>query len=92
MTELSTEVKDYIMKNRDIFEDVQNARKVNSGSPRVGEHSVLNYPKIMDEIIKYVEGFKKYKDDGDKSYKHRVLNSTYTFYNNMFDGDERLTS
>lgn len=89
MTELSTEVKDYIMKNRDIFEDVQNARKVNSGSPRVGEHSVLNYPKIMDEIIKYVEGFKKYKDDGDKSYKHRVLNSTYTFYNNMFDGDER---
>lgn len=87
MTDMSTEIKDYIMKNRNIFEDVQNSRKENSGSSRVGEHSILNYPKIMDDIIKYMQGFKKYKDSGDSSYKHKVIQSTYTFYNKMFDAD-----
>ena len=84
----STEVRDYILKNREMFEDVQDARKKNSGTSRVGEHSVLNYPKILDDMIKYLKGFKDYKGSGSKTYKHRVIQSTYNFYNSMFDSNE----
>lgn len=89
MLNTTSEVREYIMKNRDIFEDVQKAHHENSGTPRVGEHSILNYPKMIEDIIRYVEGFKKYKNDGNNEYKHKVLQSTYTFYNNMFSSSEQ---
>ena len=62
MLNTTTEIKEYIMKNRDIFEDVQKAHHENSGTPRVGEHSILNYPKMIEDMTRYVEGFKKYKN------------------------------
>lgn len=89
MLNSTSEVREYIMKNRDIFEDVQKARHENSGTSRVGEHSILNYPKMIEDMVRYVEGFKKYKNDGNKEYKHKVLQSTYNFYNGMFSGDEK---
>lgn len=89
MSDAMTEVKEYIMKNRNIFEDVQKAHRENSGTTRVGEHTILNYPKMVEDLTKYVEGFKKYKDSGDSSYKHKVLKSTYNFYNGMFDSSEK---
>ena len=78
-------VQDYVMKNRDLFESVQNVKNNISGTPRAGEHTILNYNKILDEMIKYLHGFHDYKTSGNQQYKHKVIKSTYAFYNNMFD-------
>lgn len=80
-------VQDYVLKNRDLFEDVQNSKaKASTSSARSGpgEHSILNYTKILEEMVKFLKGFHDYKQSGDKKYTNKVLQSTYSFYNNMF--------
>jgi len=85
-----TSVQDYILKNRDMFELVQDVRDNPSGTStsRNGEHTMLNYGKILDDMINYLEGFQSYKRSGEKKYKHKVITSTYGFYNAMFTSDK----
>lgn len=81
-------VQDYVLKNRDLFTAVHDTSRSNQGTSRLGNHSILNYPKILDEMIKYLKGYREYKSSGEKTYKHKVLESTYTFYNKMFESDK----
>ena len=81
-------VQDYVLKNRDLFTAVQDSSHRNQGNSRIGEHTILNYTKILDEMIKYLKGYREYKSSGEKTYKHKVLESTYTFYNKMFESDK----
>lgn len=80
-------IQDYILQNRDLFEGVQNSKSSSvSASPRngPGKHYVLNYLKILDEMIKYLKGYHDYKKAGDKKYISKILQSTYSFYDKMF--------
>jgi hypothetical protein len=81
-------IQDYVLKNRDLFTAVQDMGHRNVGTSRLGEHTILNYTKILDEMIKYIKGYREYKSSGEKNYKHKVLDSTYTFYNKMFESDK----
>ena len=81
-------VQDYVLKNRDLFTAIQDMSHSNMGTSRLGEHSVLNYTKILEEMIKYLKGYREYKSSGEKTYKHKVLESTYAFYNKMFESDK----
>lgn len=84
-----SEIKDYILKQKDLFTDVQKTKTDGlASSSRIGKHSVLNYPKLVEDMIKYLAGFKDYKMKSEKSFKHKVLSSTYSFYNDMFTLDK----
>lgn len=81
-------IQDYVLKNRDLFTSVQDAYRDNDGSSRFGTHTVLNYTKILDEMLKYIKTYREYKSSGENTYKHKVLDSTYTFYNKMFESEK----
>lgn len=86
--EETSEIRDYIIKNRDIFMDVQNTSRNNSGNFRQGTHTILNYPKILDQMLEYVRGFRSYRKGGNDIHKRELLENTYGFYNGMFEKDK----
>lgn len=79
----STEIQAYVMKARDLFEDVQSTEGSTSYT-RAGQQSILNYEKILDDMMMYLKGYQKYHESKNNSYRHKVIQQTYTFYNNMF--------
>ena len=85
MENINSVARDYFIKNRDLFSDVQDATSRYGDHIRLGEHTVLNYSLIISEMTKYLEGYQRYKRDGNNKYKHDVLSSTYAFYDKMFD-------
>lgn len=81
--------RDYFIKNRDLFSDVQDVNSKMNGSISSGEHSILNYELIISEMTKYLEGYQRYKRDGNDKYKHDVLTSTYQYFDKMFDPNSK---
>ena len=77
MENINSVARDYFIKNRDLFSDVQDATSRYGDHIRLGEHTVLNYSLIISEMTKYLEGYQRYKRDGNNKYKHDVLSSTY---------------
>lgn len=89
---MSIDVKNLSMtttveNNKNLFEDV--AKEYNKAKDvfRV-QYSILNYDKIIDELIGYLEGYKKYSDEGSDKYKGKVLSISQAFFNKMFTNKE----
>lgn len=76
-------IKDFILKNKTLFEDVAKDYE-NIDHKHDTKYSILNYDKILSEMIEYVKGYVKYSDTGDDKYSGKIISSTFGFYNNMF--------
>lgn len=73
----------FVADNQNMFEKVAKEHERNKIKNN-GDYTVLNYKQILTEMIKYVDGYKSYKKKGDDKYKSKVLDTTISFYNNMF--------
>lgn len=90
---MSINVKDLsivktIDDNKNLFEDV--AKEYNKAKDvfRV-QYSILNYDKILDEMISYLDGYKKYANGEDnKKYEGKVLSISRNFFEKMFSSKE----
>lgn len=74
--------------NKNLFEDV--AKEYNKAKDvfRV-QYSILNYDKILDEMISYLDGYKKYAEgDDNKKYEGKVLSISRNFFETMFTKKE----
>ena len=80
--ELST--REFIVKNKTLFEDVNDAY-ANVKSEYDTQYTILDYEKILSEMIEYFEGYIKYVDSDDDKFAGKVLSTTKSFYDNMFD-------
>lgn len=74
--------------NKNLFEDV--AKEYNKAKDvfRV-QYSILNYKKIIDEMISYLDGYKKYAaGDDNKKYEGKVLSISRNFFEKMFSSKD----
>lgn len=74
--------------NKNLFESV--AKEYNKAKDvfRV-QYSILNYDKIIDEMISYLDGYKKYASgDNNKKYEGKVLSISRNFFETMFTKKE----
>lgn len=76
-----------VENNKNLFEDV--AKEYNKAKDvfRV-QYKILNYDKIIDELISYLDGYKKYADNGSDKYKGKVLTISRAFFDKMFTDKE----
>ena len=76
-----------VENNKNLFEDV--AKDYNKAKDvfRV-QYSILNYDKIINELISYLDGYKKYADEGSDKYKGKVLSISRSFFDKMFSDKE----
>ena len=47
-------------------------------------YTILNYDKMLDELIEYLDGYRKYTEGDTKKYDGKVLTITHTFFDKMF--------
>lgn len=72
-----------IADNRKLFEDV--AKKYDSANDTYAKYyTILNYDKILDELIEYLDGYRKYTEGDNKKYDGKVLTITHSFFDKMF--------
>ena len=85
----SKKIKDLIQSNRGIYEQI--ARESEKNHFKYAEkYNILDYGKILELMIKYVEGYIKYKEsDNNDVYKGKVLETSKYFYDSMFDYNSR---
>ena len=76
-----------VENNKNLFEDV--AKDYNKAKDvfRV-QYSILNYDKIINELISYLDGYKKYNEEGSDKYKGKVLSISRSFFDKMFTDKE----
>ena len=74
-------IADSVKDNRDLFEDI-NRKYDNAKDP--AEYTILDYGKITSDMCDYVEGYFKYKENGDDKYVDKLMASTHKFYDKMF--------
>lgn len=78
-------IKQFISNNQDLFMDVQDGYKqTNTSYDKYGKYSILYYEKMLTEMIDYLDGYMKYKNDDEDTYRGKVAASTEAFYNKMF--------
>lgn len=72
-----------ISTNRKLFEDV--AKKYDSASDAYTKYyTVLNYDMILDQMMEYLDGYRKYTEGDSKKYDGKVLTITHSFFDKMF--------
>lgn len=77
-----------IENDKNLFEDV--AKEYNKAKDvfRV-QYSILNYDKIIKEMISYLDGYKKYATGEDnKKYEGKVLSISRNFFEKMFSSKD----
>ena len=73
--------------NKNLFEDVANGY-VNAKDIYRVQYTILDYEKIIDQMIEYLDGYVRYsKSDNDK-YNGKVLTVTRSFFDKMFTEKE----
>jgi hypothetical protein len=74
-------ISDTVRNNRDTFEDVN--RKYDNIKDDA-EYTILDYGKITSDMCDYIEGYFKYKENGDEKYADKLIASTHKFFDDMF--------
>lgn len=74
--------------NKNLFEDVAKGY-INAKDVYKTQYTILNYEKIIDQMIEYIDGYVKYSesDENDK-YDGKVLTVTRSFFDKMFTDKE----
>lgn len=77
-----------VKNNENLFEDVAKDYSKAKDVFRV-QYSILNYDKIIDQLISYLDGYKKYAAGEDnKKYEGKVLSISRNFFDKMFSDKE----
>lgn len=80
-------MKGFVAENRNLFEKVANSYdKAKDFTQKT--YTIMDYEKMFDEIIEFIEGYESYSKDGSNKYEGRVLKSTKHFYDNMFNDNK----
>lgn len=74
-------IPELISDNKSLFEDVNNSFDTNTDK---ADYTILNYNKILSDMCDYLEGYFKYKENGEEQYADKLLTSTHKFYDDMF--------
>jgi hypothetical protein len=76
-----------VENNKNLFEKV--AKDYNKAKDAFRtQYSILNYDKIIDELISYLDGYKKYNEEGSEKFKGKVLTISRNFFDKMFTDKE----
>lgn len=81
-------MKDFIIKNKNLFENVAKQRERIKPSDDV-QYTILNYETIISNMCEFVEGYMEYVKSGKTTYAGKVISTTHTFYDNMFSNDKK---
>ena len=73
--------------NKNLFEDVAKGY-VNAKDVYRVQYTILNYEKIIDQMIEYLDGYVRYSESDDKKYNGKVLAVTRSFFDKMFTEKE----
>lgn len=77
-------VEQIVCEYRTMFEDV--AKTVPNIRPSDDVlYSSMDYGKCLTEMREFLEGYMKYRDEGDDSYKDKIIPTTKKFYDGMFE-------
>lgn len=80
--------KSFVRDNKNLFEDV--ARQYsNMRDSNTDQYTILDYERILSDMCEYIRGYVRYKEKGDKTYSGKVLSSTLSFYNSMFNDNDK---
>lgn len=77
------ETRKCVENNKNLFEDVAKGY-INAKDIYRVQYSILNYSKIIDQMIEFIDGYKSYADTDDKKYDGKVLSISRNFYDRMF--------
>lgn len=77
-------IKSFISDNQNMFIKVSNNVEKITGFDDV-TYSILNYDKIIGDMTQYIEGYLDYHNKGIDKYVDKILNTTITFCDKMFD-------
>lgn len=81
VNELST--RKCVENNRNLFEDVAKGFVDAKDIFRV-QYTILDYEKILDQMIEFIDGYKQYSGGDDHKYEGKVLTISRNFYDRMF--------
>lgn len=81
---MAAEIEQIVCEYRTMFEDVAKTRLNNLPKDDVF-YSVMDYGKILHEMCTFLEGYCSYRDKGDDKYDEKLIPSTKTYYDKMFE-------
>lgn len=82
------ETRKCVENNKNLFEDVAKGY-INAKDIYRVQYSILNYSKIIDQMIEFIDGYKSYADTDDKKYDGKVLSISRNFYDRMFTDKDK---
>lgn len=82
VSKMKADVKGFVMEKRRSFEQLAKEYRANDVKD-ASKYSILNYTKIMNETVEYVQGFFDYVRDGKTEYLSKVLGLTLEHYGKM---------
>lgn len=74
-------ISEMIKHNKMIFEDINRSFDNHTDD---AEYTILDYNKILTDMCDYLEGYYRYKENGEEQYADKILSSTHKFYDTMF--------
>ena len=77
----TSSIADLIKHNKSIFEDINRSFDTHTDN---ADYTILDYNKILTDMCDYLEGYYKYKENGEEQYADKILSSTHKFYDVMF--------
>lgn len=77
------ETRKCVENNRNLFEDVAKGYMDAKDVYNV-QYTILNYGKILDDMIDFVDGYDEYSKGDDKKFDGKVLTVSKNFYDKMF--------
>lgn len=87
---MAEKIKDFFSDNKNLFLQVSDDQVHNSlhGIDKSLQYTMLNYPKIMNEICEYLEGYAQFEENNDTDKKkysvQEISTQTTKFFNSMF--------
>jgi hypothetical protein len=80
---MNNSIRDFVITHKSLFDEI--AKKYNNMKDRKNvEYTILDYSKILNDISDYIEGYLKYREQGQNTYDGKVLLTTKYFYDGMF--------
>lgn len=74
-------IAELIKSNKSVFEDINNAFDTHTDN---ADYTILDYNKILTDMCDYINGYFKYKENGEEQYADKLMSSTHHFYDEMF--------
>lgn len=80
---MNLSIKDFVLQHKSLFEDV-NKDYQNIDRKYDTQYTILDYEKIFNDMIEYVDGYVKYRESDNDKYDNKILSTTHKFYDSMF--------